>query len=163
MSARGPSPTPTPILEARGSWRAKERAGEPRPPVKAPSCPAWLGKEAKAEWKRQVKLLVAAGVLAELDRAALAAWCEAWEEFVLARHVIAHGEPDGANKGHVVRGSAGSFVVSPWVRVKNAAVQRLLQLAAQFGFTPAARARLQVAGEDAGELDERERFFGTVG
>src|SRR5947209_513230 len=73
MGQRGPAPTPTPILDARGSWRAKGRDGEVQLPVKAPTCPAFLPDEAKDEWKRQCALLPQMGVLAEVDRAALAA------------------------------------------------------------------------------------------
>ncbi len=65
MGARGPAPTPTKILEARGSWRAKARAGELTFPVERPECPAWLSTEARAEWDRVVERLEGAGVLAQ--------------------------------------------------------------------------------------------------
>ena len=40
MGIRGPAPTPTPILALHGSWRAKTRAGEPRPPQGKPQRPS---------------------------------------------------------------------------------------------------------------------------
>src|SRR5262245_50932234 len=82
MAGRGPAPTPTSVLEARGSWRAKTRAGEPRLPTERPSGPAWLSKEAQAEWRRVTRELLRMGVLAKADRAMLAEYCEAWSELV---------------------------------------------------------------------------------
>ncbi len=140
MGARGPAPTPTEQLKTRGSWRAKARetAGEPQLPAKAPGCPSWLPREAKAEWRRQVKQLLAMRVLSEADRAALACYCEAWSEFVeVCREVKGYTSPGGL--GYAAAIAAGL------VNAKNSAVKRLLALAAQFGFTPSARARLVAA------------------
>ena len=64
----GPAPTPTSILEARGSWRAKGREGEMRPPVKRPGRPATLSKVAATEWNRVIGTLEHQGVVAEVDR-----------------------------------------------------------------------------------------------
>lgn len=161
MGQRGPAPTPTPILKLRGSPVAKQRTkgGEPQLPVERPACPAWLPREAKAEWNRQVKQLERMGVLAKVDRAALAAFCEAWAELVHSCWVIENGEDEkGTNKGAVIPGSTGSMVVSPWVRIKNAAVERMTKLAAQFGFTPSARTRVKVSsGEESKGVASRKR------
>lgn len=126
MGLRGKAPTPTKILKARGSRWAAGRDGEPTLPVEAPTCPGWLGREAKAEWRRQVKHLVTMGVIAQADRALLAVWCETWAEFVALSGKVA---ADGAD----------------WrLRIaKNAAADRLVKAAQQFGFSPSARARLR--------------------
>lgn len=147
---RGPAPTPTPILKARDSWRANERTGEVQFPEGAPPCPAFLNREAKAEWRRQVKQLQAAGILCQVDRAALACWCEAWAEFVEIREAIetiltrqrdlgenATSQDVQREIGYVVAINAGLL------NAKNKAVDRLLRLAQQFGFSPSARARIK--------------------
>lgn len=156
MAARGPAPTPTAKLKLRGSWRAKERPGEPAPAAKAPPCPDWLPDEAKAEWSRQVKQLLAMGVIAEVDRALLAAYCEAWAEFVKASGELATEE--------LVRlTDKGYPVANPLVSIRNAAVERMVRIAAQFGFSPSARARVKAVDKSERKDDGKGRFFKTVG
>jgi P27 family predicted phage terminase small subunit len=139
MGLRGPQPTPTPILQARGSWRAKGRADEVQFERGKPSCPAFLGKEARAEWKRQVKALDAAGILALADRAMLAVYCEAWGEFAEASARV-------AEIGLLTKDSAGRVAVNPLMKVRNRAAERVMQIAAQFGFSASARTRLKDYG-----------------
>ncbi len=78
----GPQPTPTAILKARGSWRAKVRADEPSPEPGRPACPTWIVGEARKEWRRIIGELSACGILARVDRAALAIYCESYRDFV---------------------------------------------------------------------------------
>src|SRR5262245_17317041 len=106
MGRRGPQPTPTEILRLRGSWRAKEREGEVVYSRGRPTCPAFLSREAKAEWRRQMPQLEAAGVLATVDRAVLAAYCEAWAEFVDFRKRL-------DETGPLVKTANGNIVSNP--------------------------------------------------
>lgn len=158
MGARGPAPTPTPILEARGSWRAKERAGELRYERGKPSCPSWLCREAKAEWKRLIRLCDAAGVLQLVDRAMLAAWCEAWAEFVEAATLL-------ARQGLLITRPDGNVVRNPVGYIKNTAALRLISLADKFGFCPSARVRMRAVeeGREGEEGEGKSRFFRTIG
>jgi P27 family predicted phage terminase small subunit len=155
MGICGQAPTPAKILKARGSWRAKGREQtEVHYEAGAPSCPAWLTKEAKAEWRRQVRQLTLAGVIEQADRAVLAAYCEAWSEFVTASRTL---ERDG----YTTVTAKGRPMPSPWTTVKNHAATRLVKLAAHFGFSPAARTRVKAGakasdGEGAGG---KARFF----
>ncbi len=48
MRACGHAPTPTPILEARGSPLSAGRRAEPRPRKVPPTAPEWLEAEARA-------------------------------------------------------------------------------------------------------------------
>ena len=156
MGARGPKSTPTPILKARGSWRAKGRADAKAPlfPVDAPNCPTWLGKEAKAEWHRVVKWLLSAGVLAEVNRAALTAYCICWGRLHKAEGEI-------KKKGEVyVSDKTGVEYQSPWVAIANNARSEMVKLAAEFGMTPASAGRLSPAGADEQEdVDPAAQFF----
>lgn len=144
MGLRGPAPTPTRILETRGSWRAKINDGELRFPEGEPNCPAFLSREAKAEWRRQVELLRAAGILTEADRAALAVYCEAWGEFAELCTRLKASPSDWRLRMQ-----------------KNAAADRAIKAAAQFGFSPSARARLKGPGDAVeGQGGEgKARFF----
>lgn len=155
MGERGPAPVPTSILEARGSWRAKGRgaAGEPRPAVKAPACPGWLSKEAKAEWRRAAKVLVAMRVLTEGDRAVLAGYCQAWAEFRQADEAI-------QKSGLLIKDAEGALRRNPLLMVRNAAHDRMTRDAAQLGLTPAARTRVREIEEASSGANPKARFFG---
>ena len=145
-------PTPAKILRARGSWRAKLRENEATLPVKAPPAPAWLSAEAKREWKLQVKQLEAMGLIAEADRALLAFYCQAWGEFV---------EADGRIKkeGLTLRTKEKYTYPNPLVGIRNGAFERAQKIAAQFGFSPAARARLKSHGQNDPAPGSKDRFF----
>src|SRR3712207_2170896 len=93
MGRRGPLPTPTPILSARGSRRANARTGEPTLPVGVPPCPLDLGEVGKREWRRLTKLLREMGVLTKADGYLLAALCQAWSEYVEATAELRKGKP----------------------------------------------------------------------
>jgi P27 family predicted phage terminase small subunit len=156
MGLRGPPPTPTRVLEARGSKIAiYDRRGEAVYPPGAPDRPPWLEGEAAAEWDRQVAALESAGVLSVADGALLAAWCEAWAEFcqVAADLKVA---------GRLAKNAAGGVVRSPLVLLRDRAVERLLRLAGQFGFSPSARVRVRAMERGAdgrGEKKGKSRFF----
>lgn len=153
MGARGPLPTPTAILEARGSWRAGEREGEPRPPPGRPECPECLGPLARAEWERIGAQLEAMGLLAACDQAALAAYCDAWEEFASAAAACTRlltGDP--------------TLLLDPTferlLRTKRQAAAQLVRLAGHFGLSPATRTRIKVTAPEEKKPDVRRRFFG---
>src|SRR5262249_14761390 len=86
----------------------------------------WLQGEARAEWNRVARHLQAGGLLAKADRGLLAAYCDAWGEFVdLATRVEA--DPDAWR----LRAA------------KHRAAERLARLGAQFGLSPSARGRVE--------------------
>ncbi len=158
MAGNGPAPTPTAVLKARGSWLAakREKDGEPALPIKVPSAPAWLSKEARAEWKRQAKCLKAMRVVTEADRAALACWCEAWAEFVVLAQAIQEKVKPVSEGGLGLLGYTAA-IAEGLLNAKTSATKRLLALAAQFGFTPSARTRLRAQPEEKG--DPMESFL----
>lgn len=140
MGLRGQAPTPTEILKLRGSTLVSGRAGDVEFERETPACPAWLGREARAEWRRQVKHLEKAGLVQVVDRSALALYCESWGEVYEITLAIR------------AKGGVGACPVS-LLYAKNAAADRCLRLATHFGFSPSARARLK-APEQASAKDE---------
>lgn len=147
MGARGPLPLPSNVRQLRGN--PGHRA--PKPTVKAapvpPSAPTWLGREAKAEWRRIVVELEKLGILGRLDRAVLTAYCDVWEKWVGARAEL---EADGL----LVDGYRGSRVKSPAWQVYRDAATQLAALAKEIGATPAVRLRMTLP--DDPEADEGE-------
>lgn len=155
MGARGPQPTPTAILQKRGSLIGKyqrgERVGEPVATVAEPVMPANLGPEGKAEWKRIVPLLLARRTLTEEDRGALGVYCQAWEEFDYNAKLIRKMRA-GTHR------HTGNLQDHPR-RVLHAAAERLLKTIAQFGLSPSTKTRIRAEGKANKEEDSKSRFF----
>ncbi|MFO0931138.1 MAG: P27 family phage terminase small subunit [Planctomycetota bacterium] len=148
MGTRGPSPTPTRLLQLRGSWRAKQRVNEPRPRRTRPRPPATLGAEAKKGFLSLVRQLYAQHVVVGLDAQSLARYADLlvdyWKaaEFV-AKHgavYVVRGKP--AREGE--QGPAIGFRPYPQMALKIALASELLRLEREFGLTPSARARVEV-------------------
>ena len=75
MATRGRKPTPTAIKELEGNpGKRPLNQNEPKPKKTAPSCPKWLDKEAKKEWRRLAAKMEQMGVLSEVDMAAFAGY-----------------------------------------------------------------------------------------
>lgn len=151
MGRRGPpkKPTALKILDGNPGNRPLPQ-GEPQPALGAPACPGWLSKEAREEWKRVVPELVRLNLLTLIDRAALAAYCEAYAQWELA-------SKDVLTEGLTVP-SLHSVVTNPKVRIADAAAKRMRAFLIEFGLTPASRARISVQPEQK-ELDEFEAFI----
>ena len=143
MGRRGPAPTPTNLKVLRGTDRADRRArNEPRPAVAVPSCPTWLHREAKREWRRITPELVTLGLVSQIDRAALAAYCEAYAEWWEASRTI---KAEGRYVTFTTKAGGDYTQLHPAVGVKNNAIDRMRRFACEFGMTPAARSRVEAA------------------
>jgi P27 family predicted phage terminase small subunit len=142
MGLRGPPPTPTAVLEARGSWRAKLNEGEMKPKSGAPKPPKGLKPEALAEWKRVVTLLAPTRVLTAADRSALIMYVTSWGYMNEASDAI-------ARDGVVVTMPNGYPAANPYQRIYNEAFRQCERMLQQFGLTPSARAR--IPSPDAGD------------
>ena len=83
MGRRGPQPTPTAILENRGSWLAVHRkdAGEDRL-ADMPAPPQWLADKYREHWERFGGYLVGNGVMKERFVESVAALCVAYQDFI---------------------------------------------------------------------------------
>jgi P27 family predicted phage terminase small subunit len=142
-----PSRTPTAILRARGSWRAKQRANEPEYEIGAPDRPEWLSKSAKSEWHRLVPQLVTRGVLALVDAMALTVYCHCAGQIADLGRALAKAKPGTVE----------------WKRLfvaQGHACDRLLQFAREFGLTPASRSKIQpIPSGDDDDGRGKQRFF----
>ena len=158
MGRRGPAPTPTPILQLRGSKRVTKRRNEieAKGPPGTPDCPDWLDADAKTKWFELVPRLEQMGVLTLVDQGAVARYCHLWVRWRAAEDFIKkHGEiyPLKDDKGR-------TKCVQPWPQVAtaNKLAQQLTRLEQEFGLTPAARTRIHV--KPAAPIDSsKARFF----
>jgi len=106
MAKPGPRKTPKAVLQARGSWRARDRPDETSAVGGEPDCPEWLGHDARAVWSRMLPLLRALGTLADVDGYLLACYCDLVAMYGAAsrrceEQGIVHGDEDGTvTHGH---------------------------------------------------------------
>lgn len=146
MGQRGPKPKPKRTLLKRGSRRARNASDDLVLPPKIPSAPAWLDREAKAEWKRLTKLLGPKQVLTEGDRSALAMMCSLWStilELMKAEKNVRQ-DPMSWKRFHSMR---------------IASIEKWASLLGRFGLTPADRPRVKVP--DTQETHDADAaFFG---
>ena len=113
--------------------RRRAHAGAGRADL--PSC---LGDEARKEWKRLAKELGDLGLLTRIDRAMLAAYCQAhalWTEAISSIE----------RYGTTVKSPNGYPMQSPYVAVANKQVDIMLRIAAELGMTPSSRTRIRSA------------------
>jgi P27 family predicted phage terminase small subunit len=158
MSKTGPPPTPTAILAARGSWRAKEREGEPMPTDPA-SKPGWLTGDAEAAWDEIVPILQGSGVATSFDSVALARYCTLlvrWiecEAFIREHGATYYDENKMLEYPHVSRASR--------------LADQLLKLEQQFGMTASARVNLvprkKESAKDGNDDSASSAFMQLVG
>ena len=105
------------------------------PEVAIPECPPELGPVARREWDRLAGQLVALGLVTELDRAALAAYCGAYALWSEATEAI-------QKYGAMVKSPTGYPIQSPYVAIANRQAEIMMRIASEFGFTPASRSRI---------------------
>ena len=106
--------------------------------ARLPSCPPHLNPAAAAEWRRIAKALQQAGVLTGFDRAALAAYCQAWGRWVEAEEHLRETPP-------LYKTPSGYVQQSPWLTIANKQLEIMGRYMVELGLTPAARSRVLTA------------------
>ena len=116
----------------------KPRLGKgrsPQAPDALPRCPAHLTPVAAKEWRRLAGPLHKMGVISTTDRAALAAYCQAWARWVEAEEKL-------QETPMLIRTPSGYAQQSPWLSIANKQMELMGKYMAELGLTPVARARL---------------------
>jgi len=146
MRGRKPKPGNLKIIE--GNPGKRPLGEEPRPRPLTPTRPEWLLPEAKREWTRIVLELERMGLLTAVDRAALAAYCQAWARAIEAEVAI-------ARLGATYLADSGQWKTRPEAYIAMREWQAVRSFASEFGLTPASRMRMSVAPKDIGIECER--------
>jgi P27 family predicted phage terminase small subunit len=149
MAGRKPKPTALKELQGNPGKRALNRS-EPKPTSKRPSAPSFLNGEAKKEWNRMVRLLFALKLVTEVDRAALAAYCQAWARWIEAEAGI-------RDEGMVITTEKGNLIQSPYVGIANQSMKQMRAFLVEFGMTPSSRSRVSVPTDDSDDPYENFR------
>ena len=149
MGRRGPKPTPTKLLQMRGSWRGKKNKSEPKPEPGVPDCPLDLRGESLATWRIIVPLLERCGILTKVDRNVLARYCDLWGEYCSVRGQLSRFEDRLFLTSRDIKDKLSLL------RVSLALSTELQRLEGQLGLTPSARSRLELEHGTIGEKAQR--------
>jgi P27 family predicted phage terminase small subunit len=162
---RGRKPIPTHLKLLRGdTGHRRLPAGEiehDRAP-EIPEPPAFLMPLAQQEWRRIATGLYHLGLLTEVDEKPLAAYCQAYARWCSAEDALNKmRERDLLTNGLMIKTQGGNAIQNPLVGTANKASSDMVRYATEFGFTPAARAR--IAGGADGSGSGRSKFAGLIG
>lgn len=154
MGARGPAPVPSVLKLINGNpgKRSLNLADGVNPEVAAPSIPRHLSPTAVKEWKRITPELLTLGLIAKIDQAALAMYCQTYGrmvelEMAMKRRIevkVAEGVDYYDAVSQVMEAATPSgflqqSVQAQLLRSLREEVNRYLSL---FGLSPSARARV---------------------
>jgi P27 family predicted phage terminase small subunit len=135
MRGRKPKPTALKRLDGNPGKRGYNH-DEPVLPEGLPDCPGHLSEQAREEWHRIAGTLREAGVLTTVDRAALAAYCQAWGRWVEAEEKL-------KELPAMIKTPSGYVQQNPWLPVANKQLEIMGRYMAELGITPASRSRVQ--------------------
>jgi P27 family predicted phage terminase small subunit len=135
---RGAKPTPTKLKILRGNpGRRPLNDQEPSPEIKIPDAPEHLTPTARIEWERISKVLFNLGLLSEIDRTALAGYCQLYGRWADAEEAI-------KKSGLIIKTTNGNVIQSPMVGIANRSLELMKQYLVEFGMTPSSRTRVKV-------------------
>lgn len=107
--------------------------------------PAWLSRDAKAEWNRVMPILVGRRILTDADLASFENYCVAIGQVRECERLIRRA-------GYVVETTRGPRA-HPAVKIQSDAMTRARLLACELGLTPVSRSRPSIRDDDTGGTD----------
>lgn len=150
MGQRGPAAKPAELklLEGGRGHRPVNLDQTFRPEVGVPDSPAWLTKEAKKAWRRLSEELIYYNLLSKVDRDAFANLCQTIGRLEVIERSLGGKMKALAEKGDdpasafMDKTPNGLMVQSALYQVLNKEQAKLAGYLAEFGLTPAQRARV---------------------
>ena len=149
---QGRKPKPTQLKKLAGNpGKRPLNENEPEPKTRIPACPFHLSGDAKKEWERVAPLLENLRLLSDIDRAALALYCQAWSRWLEAEQAL-------KTYGVMVKSPNGFPMQSPYLAVANKAMEQIRAMLTEFGMSPSSRSRVHVTPQ-VDEEDGLERWL----
>ena len=109
----------------------------PRPPAHIRA-----SVEGFKEWNRAGKYLAQYGMISDIDRAMFTCYIDSWMTYLEAVEMIGKAAKASGGSGLFVKTPNGFPVQSPWLAVKNKAIEFMDKFSDKFGMSPAARTRV---------------------
>ncbi len=156
MRGRKPKPTKMKVL-AGNPGKGPLNKNEPQPKSSIPDCPKFLTKEAVLEWKRITLELSVLGVLAQIDRAALAAYCQVWARWAKAEDKL-------NQEGEFVQTKKGNEIQNPYLAIANKCLMQMRHYLIEFGMSPSSRSRISGVPKKRSDekAEKRKRLLGPT-
>lgn len=154
MGLRGPKPTPNVVKLWNGNpgKRPLNLSDGVNPEISVPSAPKWLSNHAAKEWRRIGQELKIEGLIAELDKASLATYCQTWGDLCDLEMAFAAQKRMAVSKSEKSDTAvmAAYFQKTPTGFLRESAIHRKIvemrceldRYVKNFGLNPAARARV---------------------
>jgi P27 family predicted phage terminase small subunit len=135
---RGRKPVPTHLKRLHGNpGRRPINEHEPVPEGDLHAAPTWLSDTQREGWAYAI-VNAPSGLLKHLDRSVLAIW-------VVAEDLHREAAEKISQYGLLTKSpNAGLPLQSPYLAILNKQAQIMLKAAAELGFTPSSRSRVQV-------------------
>lgn len=141
---RGRKPIPTHLKIVTGNQGKRPfNPLEPMPEERMPDPPRELCEDGVIEWQRISSELAALGLMTNLDRGVLTAYCDAYGRWAKAKRLMNNAAAlDPATGGMVIVTMQGNRIQNPLLGIVNKAAADMVRYAAEFGMTPSARSRV---------------------
>lgn len=98
------------------------------------------------EWGRLSQELAQIGLLSRIDRAAFAAYCECWSDWVSASRMCASVMVDGVLEDRkAIKSKDGALYESPYFSIKKRSAELMHKFLIEFGMTPASRTKIEAS------------------
>lgn len=141
MRGRKPKPTQLRVIEGNAGKRGLNKR-EPKPKGELVAPPADLPAAALPFWQEAIAD-APKGLLRRLDQRTLVIWSTAaWLHSNAAKQL--------ATSAAVVQTKDGNIIQHPSLAILNKQAMIMLKAAAEMGFTPSSRSRVQTDGDEGG-------------
>lgn len=152
MGQRGPARDPVALSVLKGGAQAERATTTARVADEPPVAPGYLSPEGLLVWERVMAGVLAARTIKSVDADVLGAYCEAVARHAEAARIL-------RNAGPLVKGRRdGEFVKNPLHQIVRDNVLLMRALARELGLTPAARAGIEIPGDNR-DGEGAERFL----
>jgi len=153
---KGRKPIPTAIKILAGNPGKRPLNGQEPDFKKSAECPGWLDEYGREEWFLVAAELSRLGMLTQVDRSALAAYCAACSllrkaQKEIDRHGITTTEIQFDKEGNEI----GSIIrKNPAVNIIKDAMATIKSFVSEFGFTPSSRTKVKAPKVEGDDLDD---------
>ena len=121
--------------------------------------PMWLCKKGKKEFKRLAEQLLQVELMTNADVDLLATYCNAYVEYIECDRVV---QEEGIMVEYTNKAAETNKVPHPLLVKKKAAFDIMYKIAADFGFSPASRAKIAIPKKEEKPKTPFEQKFGDV-